>query len=101
MAESHDSQGSGPTRPSSGLQTTARWVGLLLFLIVGWLYLLSGLLAPPWAVGILWVVWLIMLVAIARAWRTRPWRVLAAPVVAYAIWAAVMLAGDFFLGWTA
>lgn len=101
MAETHESLASDPSRASSGLHTAVRWVGLLLFLMAGWLYLSSGLLAPIWAVGVLWVVWVVLFVALVRAWRSRPWMVLAAPVIAYVIWAGVMLAGDFFLGWTA
>jgi len=93
-AEQHESV---PSR----VHTAARWVGLLLFLVAGWLYSLSGLLAPLWAVAVLWVVWVILLIALIRVWRSRPWMVLAAPVAAYLIWAGAMFAGDFFLGWTA
>ncbi len=80
---------------------TARWIGLSLFVAAGWLYLVSGLVAPPWAVGVLWAVWLALLVGLMRVWRSHPWLVLATPALAYLIWAASVLAGDIFLGWTA
>ena len=73
----------------------------MLFFAVGWLYLASGLVAPLWAVGVLWVVWLVLLVALKKVWRNRPWMVLATPLVAFLIWAGAILAGDVFLGWTA
>ena len=87
------------TRPS--VRGTARWVGLVLFVGASWLYLASGLLAPSWAVAMLWALWLVFLVALIKFWRSHPWRVLATPVVAYLIWAGTMLAGELFLGWTA
>lgn len=79
----------------------ARWVGLALYLLAGALYLASGLVAPWWAVGVLWGIWIALLVATLRVWKQRPWWVLAAPVFAYLIWVAVVLGGDVFLGWTA
>ena len=49
----------------------------------------------------MWVIWILLLVVLVRAWKTNPWLVLGVPLVAYLIWAAVLLAGEFFLGWTA
>jgi len=83
------------------LHKAARWVGLVLFIAVSSLYLTSGLVAPLWAVGVLWVLWLILLVNLKNVWRNRPWMVLATPFVAFLIWAGAILAGDVFLGWTA
>ncbi len=100
MTEMQDSASSSPTPPITVLAKIARWIGLLLFLAVGWLYLVSGLMAPMWAVGILWVVWVALLVAVIRLWR-RPWMVVWVAVASYLIWAGVMLFGDFVLGWTA
>ncbi len=83
------------------MRGAARWIGLVLFVGVGWLYLVSGLVAPMWAVGVLWVVWLTVLVILIKVWSSRPWLVLAAPAFAYLIWAGALLAGEVFLGWTA
>lgn len=82
-------------------KTLSRWIGLILFLPVGWLYLVSGLVAPFWAVIVLWVIWLVILAGIINAWRSRPILVLAAPFVAFLIWAGVLWVGDQFFGWTA
>ena len=84
-----------------GPQVAARWLGLLLFVGVGFLYMASGLLAPVWASTMLIGVWLMMLVGVIRIWKTRPWLVLASPIVAYLVWFLVMLSGDFLLGWSA
>lgn len=83
------------------LDIAARWIGLVLFIVTGWLYLVSGLVAPMWAVIVLWVVWLALLVGIIKLWRSHPWLVLAAPLVAFLIWAGAISAGGYFLDWTA
>lgn len=89
-----------PVRKSVA-DTVARWLGLILFLPVGWLYLVSGLVAPFWAVIVLWVIWLALLAGLIKVWRSRPWLVLAVPLVAFLIWAGILWLGDQFLGWTA
>ena len=96
-----DSTDEGSIWSQPGPQLAARWLGLLLFIGVGFLYMASGLIAPLWASTILIGLWLLMLVGVIRSWRTKPWLVLASPIVAYLIWFLVILAGDVFLGWTA
>ena len=64
-------------------------------------YLASGLVAPLWAVIGLLVIWVALLVVGLRLWRSRPAWMLAVPVVAVAIWFAVISAGEKFLNWTA
>ncbi len=95
-----------PEEPSSiwarpVVHGTARWIGLILFLAVGWLYLFSGLMVPVWAVGLLWVLYIVFLAVLIKIWRSNPWLVLAMPFVTYLVWVGVLLAGDIFLGWTA
>lgn len=85
----------------SATRQTSRWLGLVGFVAVAWLYLATGLLAPMWAVVVLWVISILLLVVLVKAWKTNPWRARGVPLVAYLIWAAVLLAGEFFLGWTA
>jgi hypothetical protein len=69
--------------------------------VIGFFYLSSGLIAPLWAVIVLLVIW-VGLVVLGVVWfRTHPWRVLALPVVAVAIWYAVITLGERLLGWTA
>ena len=90
-----------PMLDRSGLHRAARWIGGALFIAVSWLYLVSGLVAPAWAVGMLWVAWVVQVAALMTIWSTRPWHVLAAPGVAFLLWASVVLAGDVLLGWSA
>jgi len=74
--------------------------GVLLHLAIGFFYLASGLLAPLWAVAILWAIWLALAYLMWR-WRTKPFHVLAIPFAAAAIWWGVITLGDVLLGWTA
>ena len=73
----------------------------LLHLPVLFLYVASGLAAPGWAVLALVVVWVLL------GWTAflvhRRWGALSAlvPLLAVALWAGLMTAGDHFLGWTA
>lgn len=80
--------------------TLQAWVALALHLVAGFFYLLSGLLAPPYAVASLMVLWLILLWWLIRL-RHERWRVMIVPGAAVAAWFAVLLLGDAFLGWTA
>ena len=54
---------------SSGAGMWARWLGAVLFVGTGVVYLVSGLLAPYWAVGAFWVVWVGFLGVFIRSWR--------------------------------
>jgi len=89
-------------RPRTSLAArVAGWVGLLGHLAVLIFYGASGLVAPPWAVLVLLVVWLGLLVLAIVALRRRPAWALAVPVAAVAIWFAAISAGDAWLNWTA
>lgn len=85
----------------SRTSAVAKWAGFALMAPLAWLYLISGLLAPPYAVGILAAIWVLLLIAGIRIRRRRPWLVLAIPFIGLAIWFAVITLGDVFLGWTA
>jgi len=76
-------------------------IGIVLYLIVGYFYLFTGLMAPvPW-VAALWIVWVGGLMLIVR-WRTRrPYAVLIIPFAAMGLWMLVLWLGDQLLGWTA
>ena len=76
-------------------------IGALLHLAVGLLVAVSTLVAPAWAVGVLWLVWIG-----AGLWAMRMWRRLAfAPLIAggatIVFWVAFVTFGDLVLGWTA
>ncbi len=84
--------------------SNGKWVrafAALLFGATGFVYLVSGLLAPYWAVGALWVVWVGFLVLFIRLWRGKAWVLFAIPFAVMAVWAAVMSFGDAVLDWTA
>ncbi|MEV0456594.1 hypothetical protein [Catellatospora methionotrophica] len=75
-------------------------LGIVAHVVLAPYYLASGLLAPLWAVIVLMVIWTALLVYAIRLWRTRPFLVPLVPVVAVAVWFAVMGAGEAWLGWT-
>jgi hypothetical protein len=77
------------------------WIGIVGHVAVLFLYVISGLVMPVWAVGVLLVIWAgLLAVAIALLRSRPPWTVVI-PVGALAIWLAVVSAGDAWLGWTA
>jgi hypothetical protein len=82
-------------------QRIGRALGLLLMLVVGWFYVVSGLVAPLWAVIGLLIVWGVVLIIGLREWNTRPFWILAAPFALMVFWAVVIWAGGQFLGWSA
>jgi hypothetical protein len=78
------------------------WAGLVGHLLVGGFpYAVSGLVAPPLGVIVLWVVWLVLLVVAIRLLQRRPALVFLAPLSALALWGAVIWGGEALFGWTA
>lgn len=75
-------------------------IALGLHLVAGYFYVLSGLVAPLYAMIALLVFWVLLL-----WWLTRmpqgSWKVLIVPAVAGVVWFSVLMLGDVFLGWTA
>lgn len=75
--------------------------GLLLYLAAGIPYAVSGLVAPPAGVALLWVLWVAGLAVAIRLFRARsPW-IFAMPFAALAMWWVTLTVGDIFLGWVA
>lgn len=76
-------------------------IAVLAHVVAGYLYLVSGLLAPRTAVLLLAAWWVVL--AAAGVWLVvrRSYLVLLVPVVAAATWFGVMIFGDLVLGWTA
>ena len=85
---------------TSGASRLAVIGGFVLLVLVGALIVVSGLIMPYWAVGVLALAWVGALV-IAFQLRERPAAVLVIPFVLLAIWALSAWAGDRFLDWTA
>ena len=77
------------------------WLGIVGHVVVLYLYLVSGLVVPAWALGVLLAIWVGLLLLAIFLLRTRPAWTLLVPVGAVAIWFAVVSAGDAWLGWTA
>jgi len=77
------------------------WLGLAGHLVALVWYAASGLVAPPWAVVGLLVIWAVLLVVGLRLRTRRPAWMLLIPVVDVAVWVGVISAGERFLHWTA
>jgi hypothetical protein len=75
-------------------------LGFVLLLAAGGLVLVSGLIMPAWAVGLLAALWLVAVVFAIR-WRRRPAAVFALPIGLLAVWGALAWVGDHFLDWSA
>jgi hypothetical protein len=70
-------------------------------LVVGYVYLISGLAVPFYALLPLWAWWLFLVVTLVRLAIRGSWWVVAVPVVAAVTWILVVLGGGELLGWTA
>ncbi|MGW0230790.1 hypothetical protein ACWDWO_20965 [Actinopolymorpha singaporensis] len=77
------------------------WLGLIGLVPLLLLYVVSGLVAPWWAVTVFVVVWCLLLLTALRSFRRRPLLTLALPLLGLAWWYAVLWFGDQFLNWTA
>lgn len=89
-----------PPQPSGWIQAVG-WMGLALQVAAGFPYLVSGLIAPHYAVLGLWVLWGALLVLALQLRRRRPLWTPVVPVAAVLLWVAVMSFGGEVLGWTA
>lgn len=76
------------------------WIALLVHLVIGFFYLVSGLLVPLTPLILLWAWWLVLLAVLVLR-RDIPRFVIGIPVVAVASWFLVLWLGDRYLGWTA
>jgi len=92
-----------PTEPDppvgvSWLLELVAWIGLALHGLLGVLYLLSGLLAPVWAVFFLWTLWTGLL-AVAIHQRTRRQVVVALiPIIGLVVWSVTIWAVSLLSG---
>jgi hypothetical protein len=81
------------------LRRSGPWIGIAGLVCVLWLYGASGLVGPNWLPVPLVAVWIVLFVLACRWFSRRPYAVLALPVVAAALWFAVVVSGAAFLGW--
>jgi hypothetical protein len=82
------------------LRQSGPWIGMAGLFCVLWIYGASGLVGPDWLPVPLVAVWIVMFVLACRWFSRRPYAVLALPVVAAALWFAVVVSGAALLGWT-
>jgi len=76
------------------------WVGIAMQLLVGFPYLISGLIVPaPYLLG-LWLVWVAFAVAAVGLLRRRPAMVPLVPLAAAGSWFGLLALGAHFLHWT-
>jgi len=88
------------TRPNAGTWVVAG-LSAVAHLVVGVLYLSSGLVAPLWAIAVLLVWWVLLAVQLSRLALRGSWWTPAVPVVAYATWWLALTLGERFLDGTA
>ena len=77
------------------------WVGAAGMLVALWFYGFVGLVAPWWAVPLMILLWVVLSVIARQNAATRPGVTLVMPVVALALWFAIVFAGGAWFGWTA
>jgi hypothetical protein len=70
-------------------------------LVVGYFYLVGGLVIPGYVLIPLWILWLVLAAWLIRLAIGRSWWTPAVPVVAAAILVLVLVLGDQVLGWQA
>ena len=76
-------------------------LAVLLHLAAGSLYLAAGLVAPLWAVLVLWACWVGLLWLLVRLWRQQPVLALLVPPAALGLFLGAISAGEAWLGWVA
>jgi hypothetical protein len=96
MASSEDTTSTG--RAPGGIVVDV--LGFVLYSVVGYIVLVSGLVMPAYAVILLGLAWLVGLYLAIR-WRKQRNRFLALPFIMFAIILATAYLGGELLGWTA
>jgi hypothetical protein len=85
----------------AGWQTVLGWVAFGLYLPIGLLYLISGLVVPLYGVVLLFAAWALLLIVLFRLLATRPAWALLIPALAVVLWVGVLAFGGSVLNWTA
>lgn len=70
-------------------------------LVVGYFYLVSGLVVPGPALVLLWMFWLALAAWLVRLAVVRSWWTPVVPVLAAAVLVLALVVGDAVLGWQA
>ena len=77
------------------------FVGIAAHLVVGYLYLAAGLVAPLYGIVIFWVLWAALLGLAIWLLRRHPLWILAIPIVALGVLFGGITLGGALLGWSA
>ena len=88
------------TTRSTGPLVVAALAGVA-HLVVGYFYLVGGLVIPGYVLIPLWIFWLVLAAWLIRLAIGRSWWTPAVPVVAAAVLVLVLVLGDQVLGWQA
>lgn len=75
--------------------------GMILMAATFFLYAVSGIVAPWWAVVLLLLVWLAAFARACTWWSTHPRRITVLALGLTALWFAVLVSGGVWLGWSA
>lgn len=70
-------------------------------LVPGFFILVSGLVAPAWAVLLMGLGWIALLVLLVRMVERRSWWTPVIPIATMALWYVVIMLGEDLLGWSA
>ena len=89
-----------PSRTGRGPVVLGVVAGLA-HLVPGYLSLVSGLIAPLWAVVAMVVVWALLAWALVVIVRRRSWWSPVVPLAGMAFWVTAITVGENVLGWTA
>lgn len=83
--------------------TISPWpfAGMALMAAAFFLYAVSGLVAPGWAVVVLLLVWAGLFVLCCAWWTPHPKRLVGVAVFAIALWFLTLVAGGAWLNWSA
>ena len=93
--------GTAGVPPTTGWRRWGPWVGAAGMLVALWFYGFVGLVAPWWVVPLMLLLWVTLSVVAWRNAADRPWVTLLMPVLAIALWFAVVAAGGAWFGWSA
>lgn len=88
-------------RQWSTVATALGIVGIIAYVLTGFLFVVSGLVVPGQWLIVLWAVWVAGVIVVRRLFISRrPWTFLAA-IAVVAFWWVFVTIGEALLGWTA
>jgi hypothetical protein len=96
------------TTSEPGVQRRPGWPVVLLAVLsgvamlpIGFMYLVSGLSVPMYALLPLWIWWFVQMWFLVRLATRGSWWTPLVPVVAFGSWVLLLMFGGYVLGWQA